>query len=463
MLFRIFEMKITGTLLWLGAPAVTHAAQWPIYPAGTAPPSPAPSGVPASFDCAMRTFAYEHGKALLPRLGAFEPLFYALGLNEDCNGTLSGGGAAAANTPTPPTPPPPPSPPPADSVYVAPTGSDGASCGSAASPCASLQHAADKAGAGGTVVVRGGTYYLAAPVLLTSAHAFLNIQAAAGERPVVSGGVPLRVAWRPHNITAPSWDTDAATNNVQMTHCNNATIVCPGTTDDAGACQALCEADGSCTSYTWHDASCKGYERHCIYRTDGVWDPRADKGHTTGRKNAGRNVWVADVAGQVTSVPGLQLNGARATRARFPNLPAGLEASCGYGCMVPGGSAAWTPPDFGRFGPVQYFTDNRSATRRNDTDNWFNQYMIGTNGLCSVYDPPVGYWCSEHTSGGGAFAFRTPSGVAPKAGALPHAPYGDVSQAVLNVWRPQRWANWMVRARRRLRRPRPPRPPSFPR
>ena len=53
--------------------------------------------------------------------------------------------------------------------------------------------------------------------------------------------------------------------------------------------------------------------------------------------------------------------------------------------------------------------------------------MIGTDGLCSVYDPPVSYWCSEHPSGGGAFAFRTPSGVTPKKGVLPNTPYKDAS------------------------------------
>ena len=50
----------------------------------------------------------------------------------------------------------------------------------------------------------------------------------------------------------------------------------------------------------------------------------------------------------------------------------------------------------------------------------FNEYMIGVGGLCSVYDPPVSYWCSEHPSGGGAFAFRTPSGVIYKS---PNGPY----------------------------------------
>ncbi len=69
--------------------------------------------------------------------------------------------------------------------------------------------------------------------------------------------------------------------------------------------------------------------------------------------------------------------------------------------------------------------------------------MIGVGGLCTVYDPPVSYWCSEHPSGGGAFAFRTPSGVTPKAGALPHLPYAKPHDALFFVWRPARWANWM--------------------
>ncbi len=70
--------------------------------------------------------------------------------------------------------------------------------------------------------------------------------------------------------------------------------------------------------------------------------------------------------------------------------------------------------------------------------------MIGVHGLCSVYDPPVSYWCSEHPSGGGAFAFRTPSGLTPKDGALPHlTSWKNPEDALWFVWRPARWANWM--------------------
>ena len=71
-------------------------------------------------------------------------------------------------------------------------------------------------------------------------------------------------------------------------------------------------------------------------------------------KNATYNIWVADVGNQVDDVPGLQIDGVRATRARYPNIPGGLETSCGYGCMIPGGSAQWTPPQFNRYGEVNF-------------------------------------------------------------------------------------------------------------
>ena len=46
-------------------------------------------------------------------------------------------------------------------------------------------------------------------------------------------------------------------------------------------------------------------------------------------------------------------------------------------------------------------------------------------------------------SGGGAFAFRTPSGVKADQSVLPHSPYKDIEEALFFVWRPYRWANWM--------------------
>lgn len=115
--------------------------------------------------------------------------------------------------------------------------------------------------------------------------------------------------------------------------------------------------------------------------------------------------------------------------------------------MIASNKGKWTPPKIPAQ-PVDYFTDAVPSHDRNVTaDGWFEHYMIGVNGLCSVYDPPVSYWCSEHPSGGGAFAFRTPSGVQLTQGGqgstLPNAPYKNADGMQLFVWRPARWANWM--------------------
>ena len=133
------------------------------------------------------------------------------------------------------------------------------------------------------------------------------------------------------------------------------------------------------------------------------------------------------------------------TRARYPNIPGGIEVSCGYNCMIEGEKGTWTPPTpIEKLPPVQYYTDKTPSHTKNDTSgNWYHNYMIGINGRCAVYDPPVSYWCSEHPSGGGAFAFLTPSGVAIKQEDLPNSPYDDPSDAQFFVWRPARWANWM--------------------
>ena len=68
--------------------------------------------------------------------------------------------------------------------------------------------------------------------------------------------------------------------------------------------------------------------------------------------------------------------------------------------------------------------------------------MVGVGGHCEHYTPPVSYWCSEHPSGGGAFAFRVPSGLTyPKLKAWKNPKGG-----IVNAWRPSHWANWMCAA-----------------
>eukprot|EP00434_Breviolum_minutum_P016993 symbB.v1.2.014992.t1/scaffold1092.1/size138572/3 len=108
--------------------------------------------------------------------------------------------------------------------------------------------------------------------------------------------------------------------------------------------------------------------------------------------------------------------------------------------MIDGSQQVWNGPNFQKYGNVSWYTDTTAIHYRNTAKEWFNEYMIGVGGLCSVYDPPVSYWCSEHPSGGGAFPFRTPSGVIYKP---PNGPYEHGEDARFFVWRPARWANWM--------------------
>jgi hypothetical protein len=272
-----------------------------------------------------------------------------------------------------------------------------------------------------------------------------------GENPLVSGGKNLKTSWSPFKVSnqTRTFATKDNDNIVSGTTPSSPGIKDFGKTADQASCQKACMADMSCTGYTWHDSKQGIYANLCRGRTDGEHVDKAENGHFSGWTSMGSNIYVADLSGQVTDVPGLQLldkAGAltRATRARYPNLPGGLEASCGYGCMINSNEGTWTKPDPNKYGPVKFYTDNITAHDRMDTTGtWFQHYMIGTDGLCSIYDPPVSYWCSEHPSGGGAFAFRTPTGVTVKEGALPNTPYKNVEDVILNVWRPSRWANWM--------------------
>eukprot|EP01060_Flectonema_neradi_P015227 TRINITY_DN218_c1_g1_i9.p1 TRINITY_DN218_c1_g1~~TRINITY_DN218_c1_g1_i9.p1 ORF type:complete len:814 (+),score=246.12 TRINITY_DN218_c1_g1_i9:42-2444(+) len=172
----------------------------------------------------------------------------------------------------------------------------------------------------------------------------------------------------------------------------------------------------------------------------------------------GNNMYVSDVNG-LDYAWGFQMNGVRATRARYPNgnveLPERtVEAGDPNGVqMIPGGSGDWTPPDLSKQGTQTYVTNTNPSQMRNFTTYGFQEYMVGINGPCDIYDPPVAYWCAKEVKGGGAFAFRVPRGVtpnksiiAPKGGgpdAGLHMPYANPEGAIINVWRPARWANWM--------------------
>jgi hypothetical protein len=159
------------------------------------PPSTGkPAGVNKSFDCAMRTLAYEYAKTLRPDRGSFRLVHDGLQLS-GCGVALTGGV---------PTPTPARQPQAAVEYFVSVNGSDGGGSGTLASPWATPQHAiaacrsATAVGAPCTVTLRRGTYFLGdSPVQLTSADSGLTLQSYADESAELSGGEPLTgLAWR---------------------------------------------------------------------------------------------------------------------------------------------------------------------------------------------------------------------------------------------------------------------------
>eukprot|EP00730_Choanoeca_flexa_P018055 TRINITY_DN8757_c0_g1_i1.p1 TRINITY_DN8757_c0_g1~~TRINITY_DN8757_c0_g1_i1.p1 ORF type:complete len:906 (+),score=246.00 TRINITY_DN8757_c0_g1_i1:1-2718(+) len=442
-------------------------AKWPAYTiTDIDQPLYEDGDVPASFDCAMREYAWEFGKQLLPQYNQFESLFYALGLNDDCDVSMPDF-TPADQSPEPPTFPSGDG----DCVYYVDfnKGND-ANEGTIDSPLKTVAIAVDQTSGrpACTINLREGTHYLDATVHLSTNHNGLTIQNYNGERAIVSGGKRLKVDWKPY--TPPSRPTPTPTpppgptgwveyNNVNYVYgavIDNQTYTSYGKMDNYTQCQSACQQDTRCHAYTWHDANQGSYANDCIGRLDGHYNDHAQDGHYSGHDGSATpigpspspapptnpiNMYVADVSGQVDIVPGLQYNGRRVTRARYPN--GNVETTIPDN-RVPGGAANWQAPNLAEQGMQTYVEQDDPAKWRNFTHFGFQKYMVGIGGPCNIYHPPVSYWCSKDPSGGGAFAFRAPQGFWPKdATTLPNMPYADATKAIVNVWRPSRWANWM--------------------
>jgi hypothetical protein len=118
---------------------------------------------------------------------------------------------------------------PADALFVDPVVGDDAATGARTAPLRTIQAAADRVAAAPatvasspyaatkTVVLRGGTHYLADTIELGPQHSGLHMLGHPGEEVVVSGGVELNVTWVPYNVssslssTVPSTDAAPAT------------------------------------------------------------------------------------------------------------------------------------------------------------------------------------------------------------------------------------------------------------
>ena len=100
-------------------------------------------------------------------------------------------------------------------------------------------------------------------------------------------------------------------------------------------------------------------------------------------------------------------------------------------------ASSWIPPTCGGNPDTEYYP---FYPYRNDTtQNYFQHYQLGIGAshgsCCKQFDPPAGFWCSNETQGGGAFTYRTPSGLVFDKTILPNSPYNDPIGAVIQTWR----------------------------
>ncbi len=180
-----------------------------------------PGGVPLSFDCAGRYYAWQYGKQIQPRHGDFVELFDALQLAA-CNYTR----------PTPPK----------KRKYPRYTTQIGAQCqfyisaesgsdsndGSLQSPFQTIMKGVEATRntrhndklmtptTPCTLNLMEGTYYQSDTIVLTSADSYLTFQNYNGQRAVVSGGVPLQFEgdWKLEEYKPTQWVNYTGYNNV---------------------------------------------------------------------------------------------------------------------------------------------------------------------------------------------------------------------------------------------------------
>jgi hypothetical protein len=408
-------------------------------------------GPPASFDCAYRQLALDYGASLQPfrPSASWAQMADALaGAPEAQNCSLSLP-AAPANAsrfsylPLPAAGTP-------NVYYIAAAGGADSNPGTQAAPFATVERglAAARAGAPapGTLVLRGGTYFLAAPLVLTAADAHLTVQGFPGEEAWLSGGRPLAgLQWRPYNTTpAPAWNGPfVGVSDVHALMPGPHVRIIPAVAS-AEDCEAACKGSGSwaCTAYTWHDQNQGSYRLMCYLRNDGVWAPTQEAGHTSGYVSPVLNVWQASApaGGNITGLR--HADGSRATRARYPN---GSPETAGFSSSLY--AKSWTcvgcgtntlQPDY------QLLNLSAVTTRNTSAAGWFQHPQSGVGGHCSHFSPPAGYWCGNSTMGGGAFTYRVPSAMTVDKSVLPHLPYANPAGAVVQTWRPGHWASWML-------------------
>ena len=428
-------------------------------------PGGRPLRAPADVDCAWRPLALEYAAHVQPWLTAAQlsAIHDSLFANTQCNASAADA-LLAAHAPAPlrPRRPAAAAAAAAPSLYVDPVAGSDANPGSQALPLRTLGAALNASralhapGAPLGIVLRAGTHYLAATLRLTPQDSGLAFGAFPREAPTVSGALPVQgLAWTLAANASGGWAPVANNSNAVYGACPRAGVPDKGVMPSWQACQASCQADASCTAWTYHTPACTGcagFIGHCCWRTDGEYAPVRQEGVVSQGRGAGRVVWKAPLAlpQGLRSVGALQVNGHRATLARYPNADAEID-------LFPVGyisEATWlaAPP-----APVwdETLTVDLAPLGLADAGRGiYVNYTVGIGGNAARYDPPRSFWASRDFGPRAAqptavddrwqeMHTRSPRALDTGAALAGRLPYADTSQLTVRSWRLAHWYSWM--------------------
>jgi len=413
---------------------------------------PGRAGVDAALECGVRALALDYARFLQPQADA-SLVFDALRLGADCGAQ---------------PPPPPASPrqhvgaaPPATRVrsssdaaaavfYVDAASGDDGNAGTQAAPFRTLDRGlqatrAVTPAAPAQLVLRAGTFELAAPVTLAAGDSSLTVSAFPGEAPVLSGGAALaglswaQVAPAPRGgMSGPFPGVSVVSNIPGLVPGGNLSGVVRygGSFTSAGDCAAACAAASDCSSYTWHDASVTGgWATQCFFRVDGTYEPSSPwPDHFSGAKVPGvdASVWRAALPPGALRFDNLfsASRNRRLTRAKTPNGNPEVTIN-GFA----GGASSWAPPH--AYPKPQ---DINIASPSRPDDPFFATYQYGLNGTCAQFEPSGGFWCSSNPPAGSQY--NVPSGVTLPPGLLGSNWSGVGPGTIFHAFHGDRWADW---------------------
>ena len=179
-----------------------------------------------------------------------------------------------------------------------------------------------------------------------------------------------------------------------------------------------------------------------------IWKAASTTTTTSSPTSSSSTTFTAELQHVVdlASIPALQINGSRATLARFPNAnPERDLFPVGYVTKA----TTWSPPlDHGKIcNPnMQCGVSENVTTPVNDAwHGMYQNYEVGVGGACTRYTPPHSPWCSGNFYLKRQFPemhTRSPSGLtAPSIARMEK--YENPQGAVVHAWRPGHWYTWM--------------------